>query len=256
PVDQLASLGALVEDMTAGRVELLLILGGNPAYTAPADVDLATSLAKVPFSVHLGLYNDETSVLCQWHIPEAHELESWGDARAYDGTVSLLQPLIAPLYNGKSAYELLAMLLEQPERSGGDIVREYWRSQYQGADFASFWRTALHNGFIAETAFPPQEVQLQTAWLADAAVPAETAPGLELLFQPDPTVWDGRFANNGWLQELPKPITKLTWDNAALLSPGTAAKLGLHNEMSSSCVCQATACVRRCGSCRATLTRW
>jgi len=231
PVDQLASLRALVEDMAAGRVELLLILGGNPVYTAPADIDLATHLARVPFCVHLGLYVDETSARCHWHIPEAHELESWGDARAYDGTVSLLQPLIAPLYNGKSAYELLAMLLEQGERSGRDIVRDYWRSQYQGTDFEPFWRTALHDGLIADTAFPAQEVQLQTAWLADAAVPAETPHGLELLFQPDPTVWDGRFANNGWLQELPKPITKLTWDNAALLSPRTAERLGLQNEM-------------------------
>jgi MoCo/4Fe-4S cofactor protein with predicted Tat translocation signal len=230
PVDQLASLRALVEDMAAGSVELLLILGGNPVYTAPADIDLATPLAQVPFSVHLGLYVDETSALCHWHIPEAHELESWGDARAYDGTVSLLQPLIAPLYNGKSAYELLAVLLEQSERSGRDMVRDYWRRQYQGADFEPFWRTALHDGFIADTAFPPQEMQLQTAWLA-AAVPPAAPAGLELLLQPDPTVWDGRFANNGWLQELPKPITKLTWDNAALLSPTSAAQLGLQNEM-------------------------
>jgi molybdopterin-containing oxidoreductase family iron-sulfur binding subunit len=231
PVDQLASLRALVQDMAAGRVQLLLILGGNPVYMAPADIDLATPLARVPFCAHLGLYADETSALCHWHIPEAHELESWGDARAYDGTVSLLQSLIAPLYNGKSAYEVLAALLTQGERSGHDIVRDYWRSQYQGTDFELFWRAALHNGRIADTAFPVQEVRLQTAWLADAAGAAETPPGLELLFQPDPTVWDGRFANNGWLQELPKPITKLTWDNAALFSPRTAERLGLRNEM-------------------------
>jgi molybdopterin-containing oxidoreductase family iron-sulfur binding subunit len=230
PTDQRASLRALVEDMAAGRVELLLILGGNPVYTAPADVPFATHLAKVPWSVHLGLYVDETSALCHWHIPEAHELESWGDARAYDGTVSVLQPLIAPLYDGTSAYELLAALLGQPEPSGRDIVRQYWRSQYQGENFDLFWRTALHNGVIADTAFPPQEVHLQTGWLTDAVPPEPTPPGLELLFQPDPTIWDGRFANNGWLQELPKPLTKLTWDNAVLLSPTTAARLGVQNE--------------------------
>jgi len=228
--DQRASLRALVEDMAAGRVELLLILGGNPVYTAPVDIDFAAHLAKVPFSVHLGLYVDETSALCHWHIPEAHELESWGDARAYDGTVSLLQPLIAPLYDGKSSYELLAALLGQPEQSGRDIVQHYWRNQYQGENFDLFWRTALHNGVIADTAFPPQEVHLQTSWLTDAGQPDPTLPGLELLFQPDPTIWDGRFANNGWLQELPKPLTKLTWDNTALLSPNTAARLGLQNE--------------------------
>jgi len=230
PVDQLASLRALVEDMAAGRVELLVILGGNPVYTAPVDIDMASALARVPSSVRLGLYVDETSALCHWHIPEAHELESWGDARAYDGTVSLLQPLIAPLYDGKSAYELLAVLLEQSERSGRDIVQEYWRTQHQGGGFEQFWRTALHDGVIANTAFPPQEMHVQTDWLAEAAAPATTPSGLELLFQPDPNIWDGRFANNGWLQELPKPMTKLTWDNAALVSPATAERLGLQYE--------------------------
>jgi molybdopterin-containing oxidoreductase family iron-sulfur binding subunit len=230
PVDHLASLRALVEDMAAGRVEVLVILGGNPVYTAPADMEVATHLAKVPFSVHVGLYADETSAHCRWHIPEAHELESWGDARAYDGTVSLRQPLIEPLYDGKSAYALLAALLGQPEQSGREIVREYWRSHYQGADFDQFWRTALHDGLIANTAFVPQEVSLRADWLAEVAALPPAVPGLELLFQPDPTVWDGRFANNGWLQELPKPITKLTWDNAALLSPATAQRLGLQNE--------------------------
>ena len=231
PLDQLASLRTLVEDMASGKVELLVILSGNPVYTAPADFSFAQHLARVPLCVHLGLYVNETSALCHWHIPETHYLEAWGDARAYDGTVSLMQPLIAPLYNGKSAYELLAVLLEQPEQSGREIVQDYWRSQYQGADFPRFWRTALHHGLIADTAFPPQEVQLRTDWLTEASAPAEVSAGLELLFQPDPTIWDGCFANNGWLQELPKPITKLTWDNAALLSPATAARLGLANEV-------------------------
>jgi MoCo/4Fe-4S cofactor protein with predicted Tat translocation signal len=230
PVEHQASLRALVEDMAAGRVELLVILGGNPVYTAPADVPFATALRQVPFCVHLSLYANETSAHCHWHIPEAHELESWGDARAYDGTVSLLQPLIAPLYNGKSASELLAVLLAQREPSGRELVREYWRSQYQGSNFEQFWRAAVHDGLLANTAFPSQEVTLRTDWLTTATAPAAPVAGLEVQFLPDPTVWDGRFANNGWLQELPKPITKLTWDNAALLSPATAQRLGLDNE--------------------------
>lgn len=230
PVDTVASLRTLVEDMAAGRVQLLVILGGNPVYTAPADIDVAAYLPKVPFRAHLSLYTNETSVLCGWQLPEAHYLEAWGDARAYDGTASFMQPLIAPLYDGKSAYELLALLLEQPQVSGREIVREYWRSQYQGTDFESFWRTALHDGVLANTAFPPQNVQLRTDWLPQVAALPVVLAGLELVFQPDPTVWDGRFANNGWLQELPKPITKLTWDNAALLSPATAQRFGLTSE--------------------------
>ena len=230
PVDQLASLRELVQDMAADRVELLVIMGGNPVYTAPADVEFAAHLTNVEFCVHLGLYQDETSRLCHWHIPETHVLESWGDARAYDGTVSLMQPLIAPLYDGKSAYQLLAALMEEPERSDHEMVRAYWQNQYEGANFEHFWNTALHNGLIADTALPPKNVQLQQARLTELDAPPAPAPGLELIFQPDPTIWDGRFANNGWLQELPKPITKLTWDNAALLSSATAERLGLSNE--------------------------
>jgi molybdopterin-containing oxidoreductase family iron-sulfur binding subunit len=230
PVEQLASLRALVEDMAADRVELLLILGSNPVYTAPADFDFARHLARVPFSAHLTLEANETSALCHWLIPETHYLEAWGDARACNGTVSLMQPLIEPLYGGKSAYELLAVLLGHPEPDGREIVRAYWQEQYQGENFAQFWRQSLHTGLIAETALPPVQVQLRPDWLAEAEAPAEVAPGLELLFQPDASVWDGRFANNGWLQELPRPLTKLTWDNAALLSPATAARLGLRHE--------------------------
>ena len=230
PVDQVASLRELAQDMAADRVDLLVIMGGNPVYTAPADVDFAAQLANVEFCVHLGLYQDETSRLCHWHLPEAHVLESWGDARAYDGTVSLMQPLIAPLYDGKSAYELLAALMEAPERSGHEMVRAYWQNQYEGPDFEPFWNTALHHGFIADTALPAKSVQLQQARLTELDAPPAPPPGLELIFQPDPMIWDGRFANNGWLQELPKPITKLTWDNAALLSAATAERLGLSNE--------------------------
>jgi molybdopterin-containing oxidoreductase family iron-sulfur binding subunit len=231
-VDQMASLQQLVSDMAAGKVELLVILGGNPVYTAPADLQFSEHLNKVKLRVHLGLYDDETAALCHWHIPEAHALETWSDGRAYDGTVSLVQPLIAPLYGGKSVHELLAVLMGQPERTSHQIVREYWQSQYRGDDFEMFWRTTLHDGAMAGTALPPRQLMYrggEVATLTASMVSAPASGALELVFRPDATVWDGRFANNGWLQELPEPLTKLAWDNAALVSPATAARLTLRN---------------------------
>jgi molybdopterin-containing oxidoreductase family iron-sulfur binding subunit len=227
-VDHISSLRSLTEAMAANQVELLVILGGNPVYTAPVDFRFAEQLNKVKLRVHVSLYDDETSALCHWHIPEAHMLEAWSDTRAYDGTASIMQPLIAPLYGGKSLHEVLATLTGQPGRSGYDIVREYWRAQHGETDFTRFWRTALHDGVVAGTTFTAEQVQRRTLHLPEPAAPE--AQALELIFRPDPTIWDGRFANNGWLQELPKPLTKLTWDNAALLSPATAARLGLRNE--------------------------
>lgn len=226
PVDQRTSLSQLVADMDAGRVEAVLILGGNPAYTAPADLNFGGLLAKVPFSLHLGLYEDETSAHCQWHAPEAHELESWGDARAFDGTVSIRQPLIAPLYGGRTAHEVLAILLRQPILSGYEIVRETWKDR-KGAtgDSETNWRTIVHDGVIDGSELPAKHVTLKGK--VRPLSKSEPASGLEIIFTPDPTIWDGRFANNGWLQELPKPLTKLTWGNAALVSPKTAQRLEL-----------------------------
>jgi molybdopterin-containing oxidoreductase family iron-sulfur binding subunit len=230
PMDQVASLRELVADMDAGMVDLLVILDANPVYSAPADLRFAERLAKVKLRVHLGLDEDETAALCHWHIPEAHYLEAWSDVRTFDGTVSIIQPLVAPLYGGKSGHELLAVLLDDLNPSGYQIVRDHWRRYLPGEDFERFWRTALHDGVIANTAFFPRQVVLQRL-AVDGAVPGrEATQEIELLFQPDPTLWDGRFANNGWLQELPKPMTKLTWDNAALLSPALAERLGLENE--------------------------
>ena len=230
--DQMASLRELVNEMESGAADLLVILGGNPAYTAPADLDFAGAVRKVPRAIHLGLHADETSVLCRWHVPEAHAFESWGDARAFDGTVSLLQPLIAPLYGGISPFELVAALRGDAGRSGYDIVRDHWRGQKLGGEeFEAAWETALHDGVIAGTALAPKQVTLKPeASAAGAAGPGPSSQALEISFRPDPTVWDGRFANNGWLQELPKPMTKLTWDNAALVSPSTAEALGLDKE--------------------------
>jgi Fe-S-cluster-containing dehydrogenase component len=242
PVDQLSSLEDLVSDMRAGRVDLLLIAGGNPVYSAPADLRFADALGKVPQRVHLSLHADETSALCHWHIPEAHFLESWSDARAFDGTASIVQPLIAPLYNGKSAHELLAATTDQPEQSAYDIVRAYWKTQSRAQDFDAAWRRWLHDGVIPDTAFrpvnvgDPERVAPRTdvragdsKRLDSDAVRGATlsgSPSFEISFRLDPSIADGRFANNGWLQELPKPVTKLTWDNAVLVSPATAARLG------------------------------
>jgi MoCo/4Fe-4S cofactor protein with predicted Tat translocation signal len=250
PVDQLQSLRDLADDMNAGSVDALVIIGGNPVYTAPIDLQFADAMGKVPFRVHLSLYDDETSALCHWQIPEAHFLESWSDARAYDGTASIVQPLIAPLYGGKSAHEVLAAMSDRPEQSPYDIVREYWSQQsgssriprMQGSpattaispEFETTWRKWLHDGVIPNTAFSPRAASVSPGILAGVGsgtgvgsgfsliAPAE---GFEISFRNDPAVLDGRFANNGWLQELPKPITKLTWDNAVIVSPATAERL-------------------------------
>jgi MoCo/4Fe-4S cofactor protein with predicted Tat translocation signal len=233
-VDHINSLRELVRDMDAGKVELLVIIGCNPVYAAPADLNFAEALKKVKLRIHLSLYNDETSELCHWHIPEAHYLESWSDARAYDGTVTIIQPLIKPLYQGKTAHELLAVFSNQPERSSYDIVREYWRAQAPAGDFEEFWRKALRDGVVANTAFPEKAVALRPDWASALPPPAQISSreGMEIVFRPDPTIHDGCFANNSWLQELPKPLTKLTWDNAALISPHTAEELGLSYKIS------------------------
>ncbi len=242
PVLQTESLGELVRDMAGGKVEVLVVLGANPVYTAPADFDFAKAVQRVALRVHLGLYQDETARLCHWHIPEAHYLETWGDARAFDGTASLVQPLIQPLYQGRSALELAALLAASREIPGEEIVQTTWREHWDKArsagEFSDFWKTSLHDGIIRGTAFAAKSVALRDDWQMLLGAPgmrqppaSENRPGssppLELTFEPDPTVYDGSFANNGWLQELPKPLTKLTWDNAVLMSPSTAEALGV-----------------------------
>jgi MoCo/4Fe-4S cofactor protein with predicted Tat translocation signal len=230
PINQTESIRELVADMNAGKVDLLVMLGGNPAYDAPADLNFADALKsnKVPMRVHLGLYQNETAELCQWHVNETHELEAWGDARCYDGTVSIIQPLIAPLYNGKSTLELVALLAGQADASGHDLVRAYWHKQRTGPDFEQFWRKSLHDGWVEGT----------TAQTKQMAAKAFDHPGprmldklpIELNIRRDPTIYDGQFANNGWLQELPKPMTKLTWDNAVLIGPKMAERLQIKTE--------------------------
>lgn len=243
PVDHLASLAALVADMQAGRVETLVVLDSNPVYTAPADLPFAEALARVPLRVHFGLYADETARHCHWHVPAAHELESWGDARAWDGTASIIQPLIEPLYGGKTPYELLALFTGQTAAPAYELVRATWQTRLPG-DFETAWRRALHDGVVPETAQPTAAPALDEGAVAEsvaalaarvAAAPAgdESAPdgrSLALLFRPDPTIDDGRFAANAWLQELPKPLTKLTWDNALMVAPATAEAFGVASE--------------------------
>jgi MoCo/4Fe-4S cofactor protein with predicted Tat translocation signal len=228
---QLADLRALVSDMDAGRVQLLLMIGeSNPVLTAPADLKFADAMAKVAMRAHSGLFLDETATLSHWHVPGTHYLEAWSDARTIDGTASVVQPLIQPMYGGKSAHEVLAAFSETPERAGYDIVRDFWMRQPQGstdpAAFEKAWRLWLHDGLIPGTAHAPRTVSL-AANLASALPTPPTMSGLEVNFRRDATVYDGRFGNNGWLQETPKPMTKLTWDNAALIAPRTAEQLGV-----------------------------
>ena len=231
PVNQTESIKELVADMRGGKVDLLIILGGNPAYDAPADLNFADAMTsgKVPMRVHLGLYQNETAELCQWHVNQAHELESWGDARAYDGTASIVQPLIAPLYNGKSAIEFVALLSGQTDATGYDLTRAYWQKQHTGADFEQFWRKSLHDGWIEGTTFTPKSVSAKSG-AASSASNASDDKQIELNIRRDPTIYDGQFSNNGWLQELPKPMTKLTWDNAILIGPKMAERLQIKVE--------------------------
>ncbi|HEY3393409.1 MAG TPA: TAT-variant-translocated molybdopterin oxidoreductase, partial [Lacipirellulaceae bacterium] len=252
------SLRNLVDSMRTGEVEALVILAGNPVYNAPADFNFAGALEKVPLTVHLSQYEDETSARCRWHIPELHFLESWSDTRAGNGTASIVQPLVTPLRSGKSLHEVLATLLGNAAASSYEIVQAYWRNRLgaqstegEGVDLA--WQQALHDGIIANTGSPAAQPTIRADFVAALGeqlrrpfplgegrgenASAESAhpnplpegEGISVVFQPDSAVWDGRFANNGWLQELPRPLTTLTWDNAAMVAPATADALQVKN---------------------------
>jgi molybdopterin-containing oxidoreductase family iron-sulfur binding subunit len=243
PLDGAASLGDLVRDMAAGSVELLIIIGANPVFTAPVDLNFTSALDKVKTRVHLGLYYDETAEHCHWHIPEAHYLESWGDVRAFDGTVSLIQPLIAPLYDGRTAIELLAAVAGSGGQTPLDLVKGYWTRAFsgqtgtawtlqdrQGRAFSTvddFWRHALHDGFVATTSWMTAGAPPAPAATPPAAPATMPSTGFEIIFRPDPYILDGRNANNGWLQEMPRPLSKITWDNIAYISATTAERLNV-----------------------------
>jgi Fe-S-cluster-containing dehydrogenase component len=228
PGDHVTSLRELVDDMSGGLIQVLLILSGNPVYSTPADIPFGAALQNVALTVHLGFFNDETAARCQWHIPELHALESWTDARAFDGTASILQPLIAPLYEGHSVHELLGQFSEQPNATSHAIVKQVWRGRSVSGDFERSWRASLHDGIIAGSTSQPANVTIRPGWASGLAIAQPPAAGdLELVFRPDSSLHDGRFANNGWLLELPRPLTRLSWDNVAMLSPATARRLGL-----------------------------
>jgi molybdopterin-containing oxidoreductase family iron-sulfur binding subunit len=222
-------LAALCEEMRAGKVDTLCITSWNPVYGAPANLELAEGLKKVRNVIYRALHEDETAPHCAWFLPATHPLESWGDARAPDGTVSIVQPLISPLFSGITELELFAAFLAQGHRSAHDMVREYWRAQAPAIDFDRQWEGWLARGVVPDTASPPIAPAMdwaQVGRVAAAMPPPRTSPaGLELELYADTKVGDGRFSGVSWLQELPDPVTKLTWDNAALVSPRTAAQL-------------------------------
>jgi MoCo/4Fe-4S cofactor protein with predicted Tat translocation signal len=226
------SLKELVGDMRAGKVDLLVILGGNPVYDAPANFDFADALknTNIPLRVHFGLYQDETAELCHWHVNEAHYLEAWGDTKAYDGSVCIIQPLIAPLYNGKSAIEMTAFLAGQSQANGYEVVQNYWKSKHSSADFDMWWRKSVEQGFIDGTASQPKQVSAKSGNVTATSSSAPANGDIEINFRRDPSIYDGQFANNGWLQELPKPMTKLTWDNPVLISPKMAEQLKVQSK--------------------------
>jgi len=268
---QIEQLRELIGEIDSGQVRMLIILGGNPVYNTPADLKLnAARMVKVPLRAHLGLYADETAELCQWHVAEKHYLEGWSDTRSYDGTATVVQPLIQPLYDGKNAHEVVQLFLrENFDKKDYDIVKEYWqRTNITAApakveantaatasaastenshatspantngsapaapaaarSFDDNWRKAVHDGMIPNTAAAAKSVTANSAFLSQPETKPAASGNLEVLIRRDPCVYDGRFANNGWLQELPNPLNKITWDNVALVSPKTAAELKIN----------------------------
>jgi molybdopterin-containing oxidoreductase family iron-sulfur binding subunit len=222
------TLKQLAEDLSRDRVDTLLIIGGNPAYTAPGDTGFESAIARAKTSIHLSLYDDETSQRCTWHVNAAHYLETWGDARAWDGTVSLQQPLISPLWDGHSAIELLALILGKADKPF-DLVKQTHAGLLPDADSL---RRAIHDGIVQRTGYArvvPALTPLAALTFTERELGASKLGNgqLEVTFVPCPKVHDGRFANNGWLQELPAPLTHLSWDNAAMISAATGAELGI-----------------------------
>ncbi len=288
---QAEQLKELVADIDGGRVKLLVVLGGNPMYTTPADLKLsAERMSKIAFRAHLGLYRDETAEYCHWHIPEKHYLESWADTRAYDGTASIVQPIISPLYEGKSQSEIVQLFFKENfDKKDYDLVKAYWQKTAikpsgtaalpaapatppsaakvsseasntakavpaktavkapvakapaaapaavpapppasASQNFEDNWRKAVHDGFVPGTASAVKTVSASTGFLSQADAKPNAQGALEFTILADPCVYDGRFTNNGWLQELPNPLNKVTWENVALVSPKTAARLGVN----------------------------
>jgi molybdopterin-containing oxidoreductase family iron-sulfur binding subunit len=217
----------LVQAIDANEVQTLVIVGGDPAYSAPADLDLGRRISSVPTSAYIGLYPNATARRCRWFAPEAHFLEAWGDATAFDGTISIAQPLIRPLVEGHTAGQVLAALLGRPEATSRELVETYWRGKH-GLNFDQEWQRSLVHGLVEGSR--PAPIDVRVDWLGVGQALASVTPpkaALEIVYFADNKVYDGRFANIDQLQELADPVTKLTWDNAALVSPATAAKHGV-----------------------------
>jgi MoCo/4Fe-4S cofactor protein with predicted Tat translocation signal len=231
------ALGVLAQEIAAGEVDTLVITANNPAYSAPGDLKFDKLLARVPTTIYRALYEDETASSCTYLVPAAHSMESWGDARATDGSVTLMQPLIAPLWRGVTEIELLAAFVGQGDAGANRLLRESWQAKMStvpGAigEFDQIWEKWLGDGVIVGTETAPEsaltlDTEAVTRDLGALLARAPKGPGFEIVFAPDYKVVDGRFANASWLQELPDPITKVTWDNAAYLSPATAKALGV-----------------------------
>ena len=219
---------SLVRDMHNGDVKAMILVGVNPVYSAPLTLRFREALGKVAFAMHMGQHADETAAACLWHIPLTHFLETWSDMAAFDGTLSIAQPLIAPLYNGRSLIELLSVLAGE-EDTAFNLVQETWKTRTGlGNDelgFRRFWRTALHDGVVADTtARAWRGLQVDTRFLRAEYNEAKADFGLEVVFRPDPCLWDGSYANNPWMQELPAPVSTLTWDTVIAMSPATARR--------------------------------
>jgi molybdopterin-containing oxidoreductase family iron-sulfur binding subunit len=223
----------LAQALNAGQVETLVVLGGNPVYSAPVDLDWGTAQRKAKTVVRLGYYEDETFAQSDWHLPAAHFLESWGDAQTSDGTLVPIQPLIAPLFGGITELEVLARIVGVGSTYPYEIARETFAGFVKGADQEAVWKRFLHDGFLPNSAAKPISVSLNNQGLSQALAGIKAATPsreqLEAVFHRDYSLDDGRYNNNGWLQELSDPVTKLVWDNVVMVSRKTAQELGVKN---------------------------
>jgi len=222
-----------ITELKAGVYDTVVMVGGNIAYTAPADLDLAQALGNVETTIHLSDYFDETSRLCNWHVNRAHYLEAWGDGLSFSGQRSIIQPQIQPLFDGFSEIEFLNSIITGEDSTGYDLVQETW-SDFITSDFNRRWEEILHDGIDEESGFDSADVSL-AGNLSDSVqdlLNMQAVDGIEIAIKPDVRLFDGRFANIGWLQELPEPMTKITWDNVALMSPATAEKIGINPQRS------------------------
>lgn len=228
------SFAEAVNQTRSGDFDTVVFIGTNPAFTAPSDLQFEDALSGAATKIHLSDYVDETSRLCDWHINRAHFLEAWGDGYSYTGERSVIQPQILPLFDGISEIELLHTLLEGESGSGHDLVQQTWQEFISG-NFEQEWERVLHDGIDENSSgFEEVNVSIQSGFSSQISPMLQTSvtEGIEITIKPDPTLFDGRYANNSWLQELPDPMTKITWDNVALMSPATADSLGLPTEQS------------------------